>query len=272
MVITCDDFIYNDFKMTDYGLISGNGSDGMIDDTEDMSITPSSTVVFNGESPRSSFISQKYESNPEATIKMSKSDCGSVDYRFSENELRNLNRMLTGKPGYSWLKIVNNKAMETDFYYRARVSRIEYERLGFDIVGYNVTFECDGGYAYSEEQIVTISAKANNAFYVFNNSDDLYDYEFPVVTITASTAGTLTLKNTTDSSWTSQIKINAAGEIITMDSKNDLLKSSRTRTYILNDFNLHWPRLMPGKNSYICSQNATITFKFRAARKVGFVS
>lgn len=272
MVLTCDDFIFNDFKMTDYGFISGNGSDGMIDDVEDMSMAPTSTVVFNGESPHSAFISQKYETSPEVTIKMSKSDCMSREYRFTENELRNLNRMLTGKSGYSWLKIVNDSAMETDYYYRARVSRIEYERLGIDVVGYNVTFECDGSYAYSEEQSITISAKANTAFYIFSNSDDLYGYELPVVTITASAAGTLTLRNNTDSSWTSQIIVKTAGEVITMDSKNDLLTSSRTRAYILNDFNLHWPRLLPGKNAYVCSQNATINFKFRAARKVGFVS
>ena len=53
MVITCDDLIFNDFHMTDYNIVCGNGSDGMIDDTENMSMTPSITKVFNGENPYS---------------------------------------------------------------------------------------------------------------------------------------------------------------------------------------------------------------------------
>ena len=189
-----------------------------------------------------------------------------------ENELRQFKRLLTGRPGYSWLKIVNDPANETDYYYRAQVSRIEYERLGYKVIGYDVTFTCDGGRAYSEEQTTTISAKANTPFYVFSNSDDLFDYERPVITITTATAGTLTLKNKTDS-WTTTMNNMNAGETLTIDSKNELLKSSRTRQYILNDFDgLKWPRLLPGKNEYVCNRNATITFTYRASRKVGFVT
>ena len=60
MVITCDDLLFEEFHMADYGLVCWNGSDGEIDDTEDMKMTPVSTSVFNGESPRRNFISQKY--------------------------------------------------------------------------------------------------------------------------------------------------------------------------------------------------------------------
>lgn len=272
MVITCDDLIFNEFQMSDYPLVSGNGSDGEIDDTEDMGMTPSTTKVFNGENPHSNFISQKYDDNPTFTVKFSKATCGrETDDYFHENELRQMNRLLTGKPGYSWLKIVNHSVMETDYYYRARVSAIEYERIGYHVVGYDVSFELDGGMAYSEEQEITISAVAGRPFYIFCNSDDLHDYTRPVIKITASTAGTLTLTNNTDS-WSSIINNVNAGETLTIDCQKELLSSSRTRAYILSDFNMHWPRLLPDKNEFVCSTNATITFTFRAARKVGFVS
>lgn len=272
MVVTCDDLLFEDFHMTDYGLICWNGSDGDIDDTENMLMTPTTTKVFTGESPHGTYISQKYEESPQLTVKLTKNNCfwDKADY-FGENELRQYNRLLTGKAGYSWLKLVNNSVMETDFYYRARVSAIEYERLGPHVVGYDITFELDGGMAYSEEQSITISARANTKFYVFSNSDDMHDYTLPVINVTASTSGTLTLTNNTDS-WSSVMKNMTAGERLTIDCKHELLSSSRTRTYILNDFNLHWPRLISGKNEYVCSQNATITFTFRAARKVGYVS
>jgi hypothetical protein len=258
--------------MSDYPLISANGSDGEIDDTENMSMTPSTTKVFNGDNAYSTYISQKYEENPTFTVRFAKKTCGreTGDY-FYENELRQMNRLLTGKAGYSWLKIVNDSVMETDYYYRARVSAIEYERLGYHVVGYDVSFELDGGMAYSEEQKITISATANRSFYIVCNSDDLYGYTLPVITVKPASAGTLTLTNSTDS-WSSSINNMNAGETLTIDSKKELLSSSRTRQYILNDFNLHWPRLLPGKNVFVCNRNATVEYVFRAARKVGFVS
>ncbi len=272
MVITCDDLIFNDFRMTDYFLVSGNGSDGEIDDVENMSLTPNITSVFVGENVHSTYTSQKYDEANEFTVKFARNDCsGRANDYFTENELRQFNRLLTGKPGYSWLKLVNNQVMETDFYYRAMVSRIEYERLGTHVVGFDVTFLTDGGRAYSEEQTIYISAKANTPFYVFNNSDDLWDYLLPKVEITLSTAGTLTLKNTTDD-WESQVQNCTAGEKLTFDSQKNLLTSSKLRRFILNDFNLRWIRLKPGKNEYMCNQNATLKFTFRAARKVGYVS
>ena len=272
MVITCDDLIFGDFQMSDYSIVCGNGSDGEIDGTENMGMTPTVTTVFTGESPHSTYISQKYDSNPQFSVRFMRAICGNQenDY-FGENELRMFNRLLTGKPGYSWLKIVNSDAMETDYYYRARVSAIEYERLGIHVVGYDVTFDLDGGMAYSEEQTVRVRVAANKAFNVYCNSDDLHGYTLPKIKITASTAGALTLTNTTDG-WTSSMENMTADEVLTIDSKNELLSSSRARTYILNDFNLHWPRLLPGKNEYICDQDATLELTFRAARKVGFVS
>ena len=273
MVVTCDDLIFEGFRMSDFGLVCWNGSDGEIDDTDDMSLTPSSTTVFTGEKPYSTFISHKYEDKSEFTVKLTKAFCNEkdLDY-FTENELRMYNRLLTGKPGYSWLKIVNNSAMETDYYYRAEVSKIEYERLGYKIVGYDVTFTCDGGRAYSEEQTSYVSAKADTPFYLYSNSDDMFDYERPVVTVTVSNGGTLTLKNNTDS-WETIIHNMTAGEVLTIDCKNEILTSSRNRPYILNDFEgLRWPRLVPGKNEYVCNQNATIKLTYRASRKVGFVT
>lgn len=272
MVITCDDFIFEGFHMSDYGLVCWNGSDGAIDDTDDMSLAPTSTTVFTGERAHSTFISQKYESQNEFTIRLTKSFCSSDTDYFTENELRMYNRLLTGKPGYSWLKIINDSVMETDYYYRAEVSRIEYERLGYKVVGYDVTFTCDGGRAYSEEQTTYLNVTADTPFYVFSNSDDLYDYEKPVVEITVSNGGTLKLKNNTDS-WETVIKNMTAGEKLTIDCKNEILTSSRHRTYILNDFDgLRWPRLLPGKNEYVCNKNATIKLVYRASRKVGFVT
>ncbi len=272
MVITCDDLIFNDFRMSDFDLVCSNGSDGLIDDTEDMGLTPTITKVFTGESPRSKFISQKYDNNPQITVKLMKMSCGSIfdDNYFTENDLRMLNRLLTGKPGYSWLKIISEQSNETEYYYRAKVIAIEYERLGRQIVGYNITFETDGGQAYSEEQTVKYTVNANTYFYLYCNSDDLHNYTLPVIKITPTSAGSMSLVNVTDS-WDTVVNNMNANETLTIDSQNELISSSRSRTYILNDFNLHWPRLLSGKNTFMCNRKINIEITFRAQRKVGFV-
>lgn len=272
MVITCDDLIFNDFKMTDYGLICSNGSDGMIDDTENMGLVPTITKVFNGESPSSKYISQKYDTNPQITVRLIKENCGSIyeDNYITENELRMLNRLLTGHSGYSWLKLINKDSNETEYYYKAKVTAIEYERLGNHIVGYDITFETDGALAYSEEQTMKVTMSANKEFYIYCNSDDLHDYTLPKIKITPGTAGNMTLTNVTDN-WVSQVNGMTVGETLTIDSEHELLSSSSSRPYILNDFNLHWPRLLSGKNVLKCNRKGTIEITFRAQRKVGFI-
>ena len=52
-------------------------------------------------------------------------------------------------------------------FYDTKVSKIEYERLGYKVVGYDVTFTCDGGRAYSEEQTTYLNVTADTPFYVF---------------------------------------------------------------------------------------------------------
>lgn len=272
MVIVCDDLIYNDFRMSDYDIVCSNGSEGLIDETEDMSLTPSFTTVFTGERLNNTYISQKYSDQTAVSVRFMRKECSYQPDYFTENELRTFNRMLTGKRGFSWLKIVNDSNMETDFYYKAMVSKIEYQRLGTKVIGYDVTFTCDGGQAYSEEQSVYISARANTPFYVFNNSDDLHNYLYPTITVMTSTEGTLILTNTTDNRTTT-IEDMSAGEQLVIDSQNELLTSSKSRPYILNSFpDLHWPRLLPDKNEFTCNMDCTIQFTFRAIRKVGIVS
>ena len=65
--------------------------------------------------------------------------------------------------------------------------------------------------------------------------------------------------------------INSNHEIITMDSKNEILLSSNKEKIILNDFNYHFFRLVSGQNHILINSDITITIKFRVPRKVGFV-
>jgi len=56
-----------------------------------------------------------------------------------------------------------------------------------------------------------------------------------------------------------------------MESKNEILKSSNKDRIIMNDFNMHFIRLVPGENQIRTNGNIKLIFSFRAPRKVGFM-
>lgn len=112
----------------------------------------------------------------------------------------------------------------------------------------------------------------SSSLILFNSSDNLYDYLLPKVTITADAAiSHLSICNLSDNNWTTTLQSLSAGEIITMDSQRSLLSSSHPSRIINNDFNMHFIRLVPGKNEFQVSHGIQIAFTYRVPRKVGFI-
>lgn len=269
MEIFSRDFILGNFRASDYGLVLGSFSyNGESED--EINITPSVIEEFVGHNPVPIYLGQKYEKKLELTMTVVKNPClNNGDINFTEKELRGILRLITGKKGYEWLKLIND-VMDDDLWYRARVSDISYQRVGGNIVGIIINMICDSAYAWSKENDVIVHAKANQKFYVFNNTDDLNNYVLPFVEITSSTASTISITNTTDNSWASEIKNVKANEKITIDSQREIISSNMEHSLLLNDFNLHWFRLIFEKNEYVSNTDITIRFKYRVPRKVGF--
>ena len=272
MNIFGEDVLYgNVFRASEFGLIADVSFSGAIDESNDMYLAPTSNTEFLGGNSHATFLSQKYDGQQELTVSLTHNPCENDSMKFTEHEVRAINRVLTGKKGYDWLKVIKSgENTDTDYYYYATVSNISYQYLGKDVIGVLVTFKLDGGQAYSEEQTSYIMARAGRPFYVYNNSDEMYDYTRSVVTIVPQSGGTLEIINVTDNNWYTELKNCSAGEKIVMDCKNEILSSS-TRTLPLNDFNLHWIRLLPDKNEFSINMDATITFKHRVVRKTGFI-
>ena len=65
-----------------------------------------------------------------------------------------------------------------------------------------------------------------------------------------------------------EIKNVRNGEIITINSKAEVITSSMDHDLLLNDFNLNWIRLKPDANELIANMDSRITFKYRVPRKV----
>lgn len=274
MDIFGSNLFFGDFVAYNHGVMIGSFNTTM-GSQESLGFTSSTQEVFVGDNPIPIYLGDNYSEKLTFTFTLIKSS--SVHFNrnlseyFSENECRAIIRNLTSKRGYQWLQIVHTN-IDEEFFYNAKVNNISYEKIGGSVAGIVVDVECDSCFAWSKEYSVPIAAKANIPFYIFNNTDDLVNYIYPMCTIVPSSSGTLEILNHSDNEWTTSIKNVQSQESITMDSKNEILSStSPSHTLILNDFNLNWIRLIPGQNKITSNMDARFTFTYRVPRKVGIV-
>lgn len=268
MEIIANNFIYGDFNSSDFGLMAASFSNG--DSEYELGMNIETIEEFVGCNPVPVYLGQKYTDklNPQVTL-IKNPHIYENSMAFTYHECRAVLRKLTGISGYQWMKLIDENITE-ELWYRARINSVSYKRVGSNIVGIILDMECDSSFAWSAENIIEVNAAANQPFYVFNNTDDINNYVFPKVQITALSDGLLSLTNQSDH-WESRIKKVKEHETITLNCKNEILSSSIAHNLLLNDFNLHWIRLLPGKNEYISNMNALLLFNFRVPRKVGFL-
>lgn len=262
-------FIFGDFRASDHGLMPASFSySGTSEDEIGMEVTTSEE--FTGNSPIPVYLGEKHSGKLKFEITVIKNPCVFDDnIYFAQKDCRWILRELTGKRGYQWTKILMYDLGE-DIWYRAKVNNISYERIGGRIAGLVLEFECDSHFAWTPERNITVHAKAGQPFYIYNDSDDLSEALYPLVSISLSTSGIITITNKTNTQKT-EIKNVQAGEKITIDSRKEIITSNLEHELLLNDFNLCWPCLVPGKNEYVCNVSMTVTMKYRSPRKVGIV-
>lgn len=264
------DFIWDNFRASDHGLTVASFSySGTSED--DIGMTVNTSEEFIGGYPIPVYLGDKYTDKLNLQITLIKDPCTfQNDMFFTEKDCRWLLRELTGKKGYQWTKIVTYDS-EEDLWYRTKVKSVAYNRVGNRIAGLIFEFECDSFYAWSTEQNITIHATANRPFYIFNNTDDLNNYVYPVVSIIPSSAGTISLTNKNDNEYLSEIKNVNQNEKITIDSQHQIISSNSLHDLLLDDFNLKWIRLVPDKNEYVSNIDIIVSMKYRVPRKVGVV-
>lgn len=222
---------------------------------------------FIGENPNAVYISQRYESQLQATVTFMKDPCKydkTADLIFTEYELRSIMRLVTGTPGYQWLRILPEDDVFTDdIWYRARVSKVTYNRINGQIMTFTLELEIDSYMGFSKEMTTTLSLIPNTPKFMIIRSDDLNNYVHPYVEITPGDSGTLEI---TGDGWTTVLENVVEGQTIKMDCKNKILTN-----HSLNDFNLRWIRLYDDKNEFTANMSVVLKFVYRLPRKVGFI-
>lgn len=268
------DAIIGDFQLSNYGLILASFENPSSKD-EDIGMNHNTIEEYIGHNPKPVYLGSSFNSKlrPTATlVKDPNINLSRNNKYFTEHECREILRQLTGFRGYKQMQIFSYEFDEL-FYFNIRIINVKYQIIGNQIAGIILEMECDSQFAWSNDFNYTFDTSSSSNLIFFNTSDNLYDYLFPKVTIKAkSNISDLSIINITDNNWTSSFKSLSSDEIITMDSQYGTLLSSIPDRLISNDFNMHFIRLVPGKNEFKVNHNdIQITFTYKVPRKVGFV-
>lgn len=267
------DAIIGDFQLSNYGLILASFEDPNSNE-EELGMNHETIEEYIGHNPVPKFLGTSFNSKLTPTAILVKDPCININERdkyFTEHECREVLRQLTGFRGYKQMQILPYEFDELLFF-NVRVVNVRYQKVGGYTAAIILEMECDSQFAWSNDFHYTFNASPSSNIILFNNSDNLYEYVFPKVTIKANSAiSNLSIVNILDNNWTSIINSMSANETITMDSKNNILLSSNQSRIICNDFNMHFIRMVPGKNEFKVSHNIQVSFEFKVPRKVGFL-
>lgn len=267
------DAIIGDFQLSNYGLILAS-FEGANSSDEEIGMKHDTIEEYIGHNPMPVYLGSSFSSklNLTATIIKDPSINNNVNSNyFTEHECREVLRQLTGFRGYKQMQIFSYEFDELLFF-NIRVANVKYQKIGACVAGIILEMECDSQFAWSTDFNYTFNVTQSSNIIFFNTSDNLYDYIFPKITIKAiNDISELSIINIQDGNWTTTISSITANEIITMDSKNKILTSSLHQRIISNDFNMHFIRLVPGKNEFKVTGDIQITFTYKVPRKVGFV-
>lgn len=265
------DMIIGDFKLSDYGMMLASFDSGSSNVEEELGMDNEIIEEYIGNNPVPIYLGSKYKGKlkPQATI--IKNPCLIKDTYFSEHECREVLRQLTGFRGYKNMQIYSYELDEL-LYFNIRVVNVLYKKVTGRVIGIILQMECDSQFAWSTEFTSSYSVKSGDTIFFYNTSDDLYNYLLPKIIITSTTSiSNLEIKNISDNGWTTIISNIEPNETITMDSKNEILLSSNTDRIILNDFNMHFIRMVAGQNIIQVNSDINLAFNFRLPRKVGFI-
>ncbi len=263
------DIRIGDFVASEYGLIPAS-FDYSWDEESDIAMESESDEEYTGRNTIPLDYGSTHQSKPEFSVTFIKKACGVNEKNAFENhEVRSILRELTGKQYYRDLYFLDDK-LHTDerIHYKVKVVRTEQRKIHGQTVALKFTFQCNSFWAYTDIQSREFTVKGGQTIHFYNSSDEVNDYLYPQIEFSPVTGGNLTLTNLSDQNRRTSISNNTADEIISLDSENEIISSSHPGRIILNDFNLKWPRFVPGMNQLLVSADCKMKITYQLLRKV----
>lgn len=195
---------------------------------------------------------------------------------FTRSEIGQINAWLTS-PRFPKLFHMTDydDATESDEYvdYFVTIQNVESTFIQ-EVIGLKFTLTCDSPFGYSEEKEEILSTSGKK-YSIFNETDDLESYIYPVIEVTPKDKNDITITNITDNASSITFNPTGANNTIYIDCQNLTIKNSIGTLIPLTDLNIldpqkiYWFKLLSGQNEISFSGNATIKIKYREYRKVG---
>lgn len=256
MAINAKDFTFCDKKLSDFGFIIAN-IDGSLDDSasagnvELITSRPSMSEknIVHGIS---------YGDPITLTFQIVKFDFATCQCSKTSVTRSEQNRLLW------WLIKTNYNYLNFDdipIYFNVTM-KVTPKKIGGNIYGFEITATNDSVYSYTaEEEIGLLSTGICNIQGLFECS-----YNYPKVTLEVVHDGDVVIECVKDRK--SVISNCTAGEIITIDCENCIIKSSNSSHNLSTDFNFEFFRIYYDENgnSEITVNNAHATIKYRGKR------
>jgi len=267
MEVFGQDMKIGDFVLSEHGFMLGSFNYSG-DSEDDLGLNHETEEVYTDYHAVPLFISAQYSKKLEFEITIIK-HCP-VGY-FTEYEIRDVLRHLTGMPYYQWSQLLTDNP-EENLYYFCRTTSAAFQKISGRVVGIILTMECDSPYAWSREYTYSYDIESDKTLVFYNNSDEFYDDYYPLVKITPNdTIEKLTITNITDNNREIVLLNISANETITMDSAKQMLSTTdEDKLLFINDnFNFNWISFAPGRNELHFDQAVHVEFICRFPRKVG---
>ena len=287
------DFVYDGYRLSDYGCMVGSAVTENSDSIGMGSVVRLETVINHG-SYRSEIVNADYPDVYMATFDVFKTPCDDESDAFTEDEISWFMRWLNRKEYKKFMPIYDTDDFENLFFMgsftecraisiqgqvygftltftsNSPFAYLDYDSNIFDVVNSGETFRITNPYTKQSETLT------GGTFALVDESEELGSVYPSKFIIKVSQAGRLVIWNEFDEKIRyTEIKNCVNNETLTFDCIHKVITSSNIHSGLSNDFNYVFPRLKNDMNNRLnvfhVSLNGKIEIEYKPIRKVGVI-
>ena len=294
------DFIYDGFKLSNFGCMVGSAVTDNSDSIEMGSVVKLETAVNHG-SYRSEIVNADYPDTYSVTFDIFKTPCATgkgYDDVFTDKEVTWFMRWLNRKDYHRFQPIYDDPKDFYRIFFNGTFTECKAIAIQGHVYGFTLTFTSDSPFAYLDYKPNTYTVKnlgdeftiidsatkqektlTGGTFIIYDESEELGAVYPKSITINLASAGDLIIKNSMDDAKRyTEIKNCVANETLTFDCIHKVISSDKEDQHakFFNDFNYVFPRLVnefyDGKNKFNMTINGTVVVDYNPIRKVGVIA
>lgn len=206
--------------------------------------------------------------------------------RFNRTDIREINAWLTSPKHPCLLHILDFDDMVDEYVdYFGCFTEVS-SSYASGVITLTYIFTCNAPYGWSKEYTYDYTCKDSTSFICYNSSDELQEFIYPFITVTATAKSSIVITNETE---IEDFKLTFPNNDLPLyiDSKNHKIYQiigSKEVLVTLSDLGwdadtlssvsdgskaIYWFRLVPGQNKISVTGNCNISLSYRVPRKVG---